>query len=382
MSIESTIDFAEETIPAVASPQARSTPRSLARSLITDLAILLLLALTAELALQLLAPIYGHDYYDRTLTASHPVSFNADGYRGPALPFAKAPNETRIIALGDSTTFGTGVGFEQTWPVQLRDLLAGSTTHPVSVMNVALQGESLADMTYGYDKVWSAYHPDIVTVMVSSNMISLAWIQRNRPPEMPPYITHPEAPSSLKEKIGHEIGHLCLPHFLSVNSQRALYWLGVMDHRLDDPSQPYGALLAHGWRQGNLPPNEAEEAWACFARELAGLKAAAAAHGAKLVDGFSPPRFDLSNSLFDNEKNVPLDRMTINPAQRFAQLCAAQNISCIDTLAVLRTARTQLTQERGRTASLYIMFDYNHLDFDGHAAVAKAMLPLLRDAVH
>ena len=166
-----------------------------------------------------------------------------------------------------------------------------------------------------------------------------------------------------------------------MNSQRALYWLGVMDHRLDDPSQPYGALLAHGWRQGNLPPNEAEEAWNCFARELAGLKAATAAHGAKLVVGFSPPRFDLSNSLFDNEKNVPLERMTINPAQRFAELCAAQNIPCIDTLNVLRTARTQLTEERGKTASLYIMFDYNHLNADGHAAVAKAMLSLVRDAV-
>ena len=190
-------------------------------------------------ALQLFAPVYGHDYYDRTLTASQPVTFNADGFRGPAVPMEKRTSETRILALGDSTTFGTGALIEQTWPMQLRDLLA-TNHHPATAMNVALQGASLADMTLAYEQKWAAYKPDVVTVLVSSNMISLAWMNRNRPPQMPPYITHAEAPSTLKERIAREAGRLCLPHFLSVNSQRALFWLGVTDHRIADPHLPFG----------------------------------------------------------------------------------------------------------------------------------------------
>jgi lysophospholipase L1-like esterase len=383
MSIEGTIEFVETSAPTAEA--VRSHPaarRSSLRVIAADLAMLFLLLLASEIALQVCAPIYGHDYYDTTLTASHPVTFNADGFRGPAIPLAKQPGETRLLALGDSTTFGTGVGIEQTWPLQLRDLLADADAHPVTVMNVALQGESIADMTCGYEQRWAAYHPDVVTVLVSCNMVSLAWIQRNQPPQVPPYIMHAEPASTLKQRLSREAGRLCLPHFLSVNTQRALYWLGVTDHRIADPSQPFGALLAHGWRQGDIPTDEAEQAWACFARELAGLREATARHGAKLVVGFSPCRFDLSDSLFDNEKNVPLDRMTIDPADRLARLCAAQGIPCIDTLAALRSARRQLAEQRGHEASLYIMFDYNHLDSDGHAAVARAMLPLVRDLLH
>ena len=245
-------------------------------------------------------------------------------------------------------------------------------------MNVALQGASLADMTAAYEQRWAAYHPDAVTVLISSNMIALAWINRNRASEVPPYILHAEAPLSVKETLARQAGHLCLPHFLSVNTQRMLYWLGVTDHRIADPREPYGAMLAHGWKQSDLPAAESEQAWECFSLELQGLREAAARHGTKLIVGFSPCRFDLTSSLFDNEKNVPRERLTIDPGARLQQLCHMQEIVCIDVPAALRSDRQRLSETRGHTPSMYILFDYNHLDPDGHAAVAFAMLPLVR----
>ena len=137
------------------------------------------------------------------------------------------------------------------------------------------------------------------------------------------------------------------------------------------------ALLAHGWRQGDLPAGEAEEAWNCFAHELQGLRDATARRGVKLVVGFSPCRFDLTDTLFDNEKNVPRDRITIQPAERLGVLCREQGIACIDTVKALRNAREQ----SGRSASLYIMFDYNHLDANGHGAVARAMRDVIAPLV-
>jgi lysophospholipase L1-like esterase len=49
---------------------------------------------------------------------------NAQGYRGPLLPRERTPGTLRIAALGDSTTFGYGVPYEQAWPAQLAQRLA------------------------------------------------------------------------------------------------------------------------------------------------------------------------------------------------------------------------------------------------------------------
>jgi lysophospholipase L1-like esterase len=300
---------------------------------------------------------------------------------------AKAPGELRILALGDSTTFGTGVGIEDTWPLQLRDMLATNSDHPISAMNVALQGTTLSDLCFAYDQRWADYHPDVVVALVSGNMVSFAWMQRNIAPQMPPYVFHDHdaaqgwsgKTSRLKMELGAAYGRLCLPHFLSINMQRALYWAGVLDHRIPDPVHPYGALLAHGWAQPDLPREEIDDAWQVLERQLKQLQQTTTAHGAKLVIAFSPCRFDLSDSLFDDEKDLPRERLTIDPDKRLAGICQQDGITFVDVLPALRIARAHLTQQRGHIAPMYVLFDYNHLDHDGHHAVATALLPDVQD---
>ncbi len=62
---------------------------------------------------------------------------NAQGFRGPQVSPAKPPGTFRIACLGDSHTFGTGVGELETWPAQLQALCegAGAAGRPVEVMN-------------------------------------------------------------------------------------------------------------------------------------------------------------------------------------------------------------------------------------------------------
>lgn len=50
-------------------------------------------------------------------------STNSAGFRGPELPVERSGG-VRIACLGDSYTFGEGVGDDQTWPAQLREVLA------------------------------------------------------------------------------------------------------------------------------------------------------------------------------------------------------------------------------------------------------------------
>ena len=132
MSVDSTIELIRPTAAPIRGHRVAVTRRTPLRIVARDgpdrVAALLVIA---ELLLQLIVPQYGHDFYDRTLTASQPVTFNADGYRGAAVPLEKQPGEFRVLALGDSTTFGTGVAIDDTWPLQLKksleDLQPGHT---------------------------------------------------------------------------------------------------------------------------------------------------------------------------------------------------------------------------------------------------------------
>jgi lysophospholipase L1-like esterase len=379
MTTETISSFQADASDALPAPrrQVESARRPWIRTLVKD-AVLVVMGLSlAELTLRVVAPEYGHDFYDRQLTASHPVIFNSDGYRGPAVPKAKASGELRILGLGDSTTFGTGVGVEDTWPLQLRDMLAAHSKRPISAMNVGLQGTTLADLCHGYEERWADYHPDVVIALVSGNMVSFAWMQRNQAPKTPPYVfpEHQAASGGLKTKLSHAYGRLCLPHFISINMQRALYWAGVLDYRIVDPKQPFGALLAYGWVQPDLPNAEIQDAWQVMRREVEHLHEATSKRGAKLIVAFSPCRFDMSNSVFDDEKNLPRERLTIDPDKRLRSICQEDGITFVDVPPALRSARARLTEERGHTAPMYIMFDYNHLDHDGHHAVAAAMMP-------
>lgn len=70
------------------------------------------------------------------LAPAHPEA-NAEGLRGPWWgDGAKAANEFRILAVGDSCTFGSGVAWEETWGVQLERSL--QVAYPDRVVRVGL----------------------------------------------------------------------------------------------------------------------------------------------------------------------------------------------------------------------------------------------------
>jgi lysophospholipase L1-like esterase len=66
-------------------------------------------------------------------------SNNLDGYRGPVRTAARAPNTFRILAIGDSFTYGEGVKDPDTMPAQLEKLLQDK--HPELAVEVLNLGE-------------------------------------------------------------------------------------------------------------------------------------------------------------------------------------------------------------------------------------------------
>ena len=64
-----------------------------------------------------------------------PVKINELGFRDLPFTRAKKAGEFRILTVGDSFTFGSGVRTEDTWPQQLEVLLKDDRDGPVEVIN-------------------------------------------------------------------------------------------------------------------------------------------------------------------------------------------------------------------------------------------------------
>lgn len=377
----------EEMSAVLSSRQARS-PRSTAerastpwRVLRRDAVLLGIVILVLESMLQAWAPQYRRNLYDGEFTGSCPLDLNAEGYRGDAVPVAKEAKEVRVLALGDSVTFGAGVASNRTWPAQFGEMLSERSGRPVSVINAGMAGASLDELRFAYETLWSRHRPDVVAVAVSGNMVSLAWIRRDQTPAMPRngYAAQPRYRSFIKrlQTRSRRLRYsLCLPSFLSQNAERAMYWLGLANHNID-PRAPYGAMLAYGWRQGGLEPSLADRAWDLLAADLAELRDVVVSHGAELVVTFTPCRFELSSSLWDNEKAVPRYRLAIDPSAQLRTVCASLDIPFAEALDAVRERRCQIREREHRSAPMYVSFHYNHLDVDGNRALADAFLSCL-----
>ncbi len=359
--------------------QTRKFPPGLLKTLRRDFLLLGLLALLAEAALRHYAPQFADQFTDFQFTRGHPFDFNPKGYRGPLPPKEKRKGEFRVLCLGDSTTFGTGVATTATWPARLEEELRARTKRPVSVINGALEGASLPGLLYTFDHDWKGYRPDWVVLGLYANMVAGGWILRKdgyKPPWNGRFeyaLEHPEAP--LTTKLNRLLHKVCLPSALLWGMHVFCFQIGLQGHRVD-PADSHGFYLAYGWKQGDLPPDLPGKAWKVLERDLALLKKKTASRGARLLVTFLPCRFSLSDRWTDNDQAVPRERFTIDPVEKTRDLCAALGIPYVDSRASLRKGRREL-ERKGRSAPMYIVGDFGHLDPEGHRAVARGIRAFL-----
>jgi lysophospholipase L1-like esterase len=95
---------------------------------------------------------------------------NADGYRGPLVLKEKPKGTLRIAALGDSQTFGIGIGEGESWPAvleaSLEERLPGTA---IEVMNCAVPGYNAEQEAAALESRWLAYAPDLVLLGYFAN---------------------------------------------------------------------------------------------------------------------------------------------------------------------------------------------------------------------
>lgn len=96
-------------------------------------------------------------------TFSHLAKINALGLRGPEVE-ARVPGELRVVALGDSMTFGVGVADADTLPARLEVELEGLLARPVTVFNTGHESYSTNQEVALLHELGERLDPDVVVL--------------------------------------------------------------------------------------------------------------------------------------------------------------------------------------------------------------------------
>ncbi len=334
--------------------------RNLTRSLILFVSILI----GADLVGRIAEPRLVNRIYDETTTAGYPISLNQDGYRGPRIEPAKAPGQYRVLALGDSVSFGTGVPFESTWPMVLAEQLTVKNSLSVDTINLSGPSADVWQLAELLSRFGKRHEPDAAVLMLTGNMVSLAWIRDGMTPLplLEPRGPAPDRISSFVRRFPH---FFAVPGILTFGMDYFRLAIGMSDH-LVDPDAPYGVMLAHGIQQNTLPEETAQAAWSIVRQQLESIQRVALDLDIPLVVTYAPPRFALSDRWTDNLKSVPTERFTIDPIERAAWICAELRIPFVKIDRSLRAALAAGEE-------VFVLGDYTHFDRAGHHIVAEVL---------
>ena len=101
------------------------------------------------------------------------VTTNSKRLRGEEYPYEKGEGVTRILALGDSFTFGFGVNVEDSYSNVLAQLLnsrsRGGDTGQFEVINAGVPGWGTAQELVYWNVEGQKYDPDIITLCLVAN---------------------------------------------------------------------------------------------------------------------------------------------------------------------------------------------------------------------
>jgi lysophospholipase L1-like esterase len=321
-----------------------------------------------EIGLRVLRPDMAGLIYASDRTGGHPVVLSEKSFRvTEATEFQDSPV---ILALGDSTTFGTGVGAEETWPLQL-----GLRTGPaVPVANAGFPGGEPRLLIEGLRRVWAEpAAPKVVLLLVTGNMISFTEFRKETDTRDPlrrvaTLQRRSAQPDGLKQHAVEAVQASALWKAVSISVESFKYAIGLLTHRTD-PEAPLSPLLAYGWMQPDLSADLMPRMWNKFEGELALLQKEVETLKACLVIGFLPPRFMLSDRIGDNLKFVPKNRLRMDAGIRVGEIATDLGVPFVNTTEPLREAGAR---QGPLSPPLYIPGDYTHLSAEGHKVIADA----------
>jgi lysophospholipase L1-like esterase len=175
-----------------------------------------------------------------------PVQINNVGLRGRDVAVPKPNGVYRIVALGDSITFGYGVPNEKTFPQVLELLLNQNLATSVhyEVVNAGVPGTGLTYYEYFVRKRAPQLNPDLILICMALNDITAYHSQSTEPPV---------SPVSRGRKFNYYLlRHSHLYQLIYVKLKSILYGFGILDLRKEHlgdflPIEPPSPMQARAW---------------------------------------------------------------------------------------------------------------------------------------
>ena len=285
------------------------------------------------------------------------VQINEHGFRGGSFLLEKRAATYRVLAVGDSVTFGFGVPHEKTFHQQLPAALSGTGTE---VINLGLPGAGLPYYLHTIRRWCGQLSPDLVLVSVVLNDISEypADVLRDVPLARARGPADPAAGAGiLRQSYAFTSGFQLL--------KSMLYAVGVLNLR-DSPGYRFLAL--------ENASGEVERGWASSFAVLDATSQAAAGCGVPWVLVVFPLEVQLSQAalaMYGDRIGIPLAASATNlePQRRLGAWATDNGVPFVDLTPAFRLDDPSEMYLR----DLYVTLDPVHPSVRGHAAAAKLL---------
>jgi lysophospholipase L1-like esterase len=258
----------------------------------------------------------------------------------------------RILALGDSQTFGAWVEGEAAYPAVL-DRLFGGETDPVRVLNAGVPGYGTADAL--------AYYGDRLHRLRARLVILGLFLGNDVADNVRAAVSRP---MELSIPLKSRLRRLHFYRLLAESYDSLLIRLGLRSAGfysgtalLEDPPQPW---VDGGWQR---------------TRTLLGeLADAVRSHDARLVVVVLP----FGNQVVPHLRESWGDDRLNGPQRRVAAMCGEFGLQCIDVLEALQAEADRGVEVFFPERDIYsFAVNYIHLTPDGHDAVARVVAAAL-----
>jgi lysophospholipase L1-like esterase len=299
-----------------------------------------------------------------TVEFSTDLAINADGVRDDAPIGPKAPDEKRIVILGDSLVLSVQVALQETFGKQLEQAL--TAVEPATlwrVINAGVQGYGPVDEWLFYQHVVSDLDADLVliVVFVANDAVEAhdkaGWLDAGRPTTG---TVADSASTSLRRLVRASM----------VLQGIRLRW-DLLKARFEGPGaeRPLTTYLAD-------PPADITSGLDVSRRAFGLIAAEAERRGARAALVLMPARFQTDDADFGRLRDIVAESgetlLRDAATERFREALAPMGLPMLDLLPILQAEPNRVD----------LFFQRNvHLTPRGHRVVGQALLPFVRPLV-
>jgi lysophospholipase L1-like esterase len=300
-----------------------------------------------------------------------PVSINTFGFRGPEFASDREPGSLRVLGLGNSITFGSGLADHETYLARLEERMrAEQPDRRVEVLNAAMEGFTIRQYLPFLERVLPKVKPDVV-------ILGAAFRDLHFHPRMGQLKgkIDPEAWRAVKKKFDQtnmKVVHIDRAPFKerlsrrtknAIRRWRTAYVAYHLGEKLRNRIAPPSFIQ---WQTSFLSGEETEPIRARRVetkKTLATMRDLCDEHGAKL--GF------IAFPIYDQ---ILRDYPRSTWPQILAEACEHHDLPYLDLLPAIRE------QYRKDGRAIFLPYDGNHYSASCHDSMSAAVLAFLKSA--